>query len=336
MPKVSIIVPVYKVEKYIHRCAESILAQTFTDFELILVDDGSPDNSGIICDEYAQKDHRVTVIHQENCGVSAARNAGLLLATGDFVSFCDADDELAENALEVLLAEMEKSHSQMVVGGFKHVKVNSSQNSVQTETSLHRTYGHISLDDPEQMIAFWKDNNMLSACAKLYLGDVIRSNMLSFRTNLIVLEDYAFVIDYLSCIHAISMIPDVVYIRNSSADSPLEKRRSRIDFYDDVLFVAHMLEVYLREYPQHQRERMLEISIFPTLKLAYSFLWSTSGPTVGSRVKKYRRIKCAMGQEMFRKMAQFYKREYTMLEYICMTHNILWGILVIRVIRRFF
>ena len=91
-PKISVIVPVYKAEKYLHRCVDSILAQTFTDFELILVNDGSPDNSGAICDEYAQKDNRVRVFHKENGGVSSARNLGLDNAQGEYITFCDADD----------------------------------------------------------------------------------------------------------------------------------------------------------------------------------------------------------------------------------------------------
>lgn len=81
-PKISVIVPVYKVEEYLHRCIDSILSQSFTDFELILVDDGSPDNCGKICDEYAQKDSRVRVFHKPNRGVSSARNLGLDNATG--------------------------------------------------------------------------------------------------------------------------------------------------------------------------------------------------------------------------------------------------------------
>ncbi len=89
---ISIIVPVYKVEPYIRQCVESILAQTYTDFELILVDDGSPDNCGAICDEYAQKDSRVRVVHQQNGGLSAARNAGLDIAKGEYVTFIDSDD----------------------------------------------------------------------------------------------------------------------------------------------------------------------------------------------------------------------------------------------------
>ena len=92
MPKISIIVPVYKVEKFLPKCIDSILSQTFTDFELILVDDGSPDNCGKICDEYAHKDDRVVVVHKLNEGVSIARNKGLDVAKGEYILFCDSDD----------------------------------------------------------------------------------------------------------------------------------------------------------------------------------------------------------------------------------------------------
>ena len=107
MPTISVIVPVYRVEPYIHRCVDSILAQTYTDFELILVDDGSPDNCGEICDEYAQKDSRVVVIHQENGGLSAARNAGIdwSFANSDsqWLTFVDSDDWVHEEMLRLLL-----------------------------------------------------------------------------------------------------------------------------------------------------------------------------------------------------------------------------------------
>ncbi|MDR2409141.1 MAG: glycosyltransferase, partial [Bacteroidales bacterium] len=92
MTVLSIIVPVYKVEPYLRRCIDSILAQTFTDFECILIDDGSPDGCPAICDEYAEKDKRIMVIHQENEGVSAARNAGLDIAKGEWIGFVDSDD----------------------------------------------------------------------------------------------------------------------------------------------------------------------------------------------------------------------------------------------------
>ena len=91
-PLISVIVPVYKAEKYLPQCIESILAQTFTDFELLLIDDGSPDRSGEICDEYVRKDHRIRVFHQQNRGVSAARNLGLEQAVGEYIAFVDSDD----------------------------------------------------------------------------------------------------------------------------------------------------------------------------------------------------------------------------------------------------
>lgn len=98
MPKVSVIVPVYKAENYLRRCVDSILAQTFTDWECILVDDGSPDGSGEICDEYAQKDARIRVIHKENGGVSSARNMALGKISAKWLTFVDSDDCLYPNA----------------------------------------------------------------------------------------------------------------------------------------------------------------------------------------------------------------------------------------------
>ena len=103
MPTISIIVPVYKVETYLHHCVDSILLQTFTDFEVILVDDGSPDNCPAICDEYAMQDERIKVIHKENGGLSSARNAGLGIAQGEYICFIDSDDILHPRYCELLL-----------------------------------------------------------------------------------------------------------------------------------------------------------------------------------------------------------------------------------------
>ena len=106
MPKISVIVPVYNVEAYLHRCVDSVLSQTFTDFELILVDDGSPDTSGHICDEYRTLDSRVTVIHQKNQGVSGARNTGIDYAQttdSEWITFIDSDDYVVPRYLEALL-----------------------------------------------------------------------------------------------------------------------------------------------------------------------------------------------------------------------------------------
>lgn len=121
MPIISIIVPVYKVEKYLPRCLDSILAQTFTDFECILVDDGSPDNCPAICDEYASRDNRIIVIHQENKGVAVARDTGLKKTQGKFIYFVDSDDWIEPNALELLYKKQQETDADIVLGNMKTI-----------------------------------------------------------------------------------------------------------------------------------------------------------------------------------------------------------------------
>ena len=117
MPKVSIIVPVYKVEPYLRRCVDSILNQTYQDHEIILVDDGSPDNCGIICDEYAKNYDCISVIHKENGGLSDARNAGVKVANGDWGLFIDSDDLIHPQTLEFLVKTADETDSNIVYCG---------------------------------------------------------------------------------------------------------------------------------------------------------------------------------------------------------------------------
>ena len=121
MAEISIIVPVYQVEKYIRQCIESILAQTFTDFELILVDDGSKDNSGKICDEYAEKDKRIRVIHKENDGLSDARNKGLDNASGNYFMFVDGDDYISPNMAECLYKKISEAKADIAACNYRYI-----------------------------------------------------------------------------------------------------------------------------------------------------------------------------------------------------------------------
>lgn len=117
MPKVSVIVPIYNVEKYLDRCMESLLNQTLKDIEIIMVDDGSPDNCPQMCDEYAKKDRRIKVVHKKNGGLSDARNAGLKVATGEYVAFVDSDDYQSLNTYEELYHQAESGDYDVVYGG---------------------------------------------------------------------------------------------------------------------------------------------------------------------------------------------------------------------------
>lgn len=128
-PLISVIVPVYKVEQYLHQCVDSILNQTYHNLEVILVDDGSPDSCPAICDEYAEMDHRVRVIHKENGGLSDARNAGMAVMNGEYLSFVDSDDLLPADAIETLHKIAVEENTDLVIGGhnrFEDVPAESS------------------------------------------------------------------------------------------------------------------------------------------------------------------------------------------------------------------
>lgn len=122
MPEISVIIPVYKAEQYLNRCVGSIVEQTFQAFELILVDDGSPDNSPKLCDEWAQNDSRIHVIHKENGGASSARNAGLEVAKGKWIAFVDSDDWLDKTALKILYNLAIEYDVPMAIGGMQVVQ----------------------------------------------------------------------------------------------------------------------------------------------------------------------------------------------------------------------
>ena len=120
-PLVSIIIPIYKVEPYLHRCLDSIVNQTYTNLEIILVDDGSPDNSPQICDEYAAKDNRIVVIHKENGGLSDARNTGLDICKGDYISFVDSDDWVSLEYINELYSSIKETQADVAIVNHKHV-----------------------------------------------------------------------------------------------------------------------------------------------------------------------------------------------------------------------
>ena len=119
MPKVSIIVPVYNVEKYLNRCIQSLLNQTLKDIEIIMVDDGSPDRCPQMCDNYAKKDNRIKVIHKQNAGLGYARNSGLEIATGEYIAFVDSDDFVNSQMYETLYNNAVSTKADVVYSGFR-------------------------------------------------------------------------------------------------------------------------------------------------------------------------------------------------------------------------
>ena len=197
MPSISIIVPVYRAEKVLHYCIDSILNQKFTDFELILVDDGSPDNSGNICDEYAEKDKRVKVIHKQNGGVSSARNAGIEVAQGEYICFVDSDDYLEKDYLEILIETKKKFPDyDSVWCGFQTVEDYNGKNNKVVIAENNTKFSCYSLEDIMLLHEKWLE---ASPCNKLFDKGIIINNKIKFPDDLSLGEDLLFNFEYLDC-----------------------------------------------------------------------------------------------------------------------------------------
>lgn len=226
MHTISIIVPVYKVEPYLRRCIDSVLNQTYPDFELILVDDGSPDNCGVICDEYAEKDSRIRVIHQKNGGLSAARNAGLDVATGKFIYFLDSDDAIRPNLLETVLPYMEDGND-MVAFHYDNCYPEG-----RTEPVANHVLGEFDTAELSARKAFVLSVLLTyrmgwEAWSRMFSRDIIEQYHLRFEDNKrIFAEDLYFCLCY--CTHArrIVSIPDSLYCYTLREESIMGQERA--------------------------------------------------------------------------------------------------------------
>ncbi len=200
--KISIIIPAYNVEKYLEQCVKSLFAQSYSNIEIIIVDDGSKDNTGLLADELANQDSRVLVIHQKNAGLPAARNAGLRIASGEMIMFLDADDWLEKDACEVAVEYMQTEQAELVI--FEHYKEYSNKRvwhkSLEKSKLIYNKYGN------QQFFIY--DMRMITAWGKLYSHKILDG--IFFDEKMRTAEDVGF--NYL----VYSVINKAVYI-----DKPL-------------------------------------------------------------------------------------------------------------------
>lgn len=203
-PAVSVIVPIYNSASTLRRCLESLVAQSFRDFELILVDDGSTDLSLSICREYADADPRIKVFSQANSGVSAARNLGLSNATGDYVAFCDSDDMVREFWLSSMMSVSGKAG--LAVCGYDMYRP-------ETDSWTKRSLGHTEIftDDDVLVETLLREQLLQYVWNKLFSMNVIRENSLRFEESFSIFEDEYFVLGYIRHIRSVICIPDCGY-----------------------------------------------------------------------------------------------------------------------------
>lgn len=226
MPEISVIVPVYKVEKYLRRCIDSILNQTFLDFELILVDDGSPDNCGAICEEYAKKDSRIQVIHRENGGLPAARNSGLEIARGEYIAFCDSDDYWASDFLEVLVRRIEETGADVVSCGYTAVTEGGEYISRTDYPEFDRQLA-APQDTAELMIRDILGMKISWAVwTRIFRGEIIRQNHLRFFRCFA--EDIPFTLEYSLYCKRVATVDYVGYYYTQRENSIMQFGKAQV------------------------------------------------------------------------------------------------------------
>ncbi len=247
MPKFSIIVPVYQVEKYLDKCLKSILRQSYQDFEVILVDDGSRDASGGICDRYAREDSRLRVIHKENGGLSDARNAGLRVAAGEYIYFVDGDDYIEENLLERVLDVFQKTRTDMVAFGYKCINENEEvqRNVMPQEKSYALKSQQEKYDYFVRVLLQY--GQCWEAWNRVYRGDIIRENALWFVDNdRIFAEDILFLLMYLMYAERITGIGDLLYCYLTRENSIMGNKGKRCNA-KEITELAKCFWQYLEE-----------------------------------------------------------------------------------------
>ena len=323
MALVSIIVPIYNVERYLSDCIDSALNQTYRDLELILVDDGSPDGCGAICDAYAKKDSRIRVIHKPNGGLSDARNAGLNIASGKYVYFLDSDDTIAPNLLETVVPYMEQGADLVTFG------LHSFYDDGTVLPPLKRECGTYLLKTPEERLAFFHKTLLQTkigweACLRIFSREKIEQYGLRFADNRkIFAEDLYFSLCY--CAHAghIVSLEDCFYHYRLRSDSIMGIQNTR----NNLPRIRLLADSVLEHYRQHE-DCTLFAENFPRLwyqifmnQFIYQILnvedQASFRDTVIREFPDWDAVSAVLKQQ--RKDTAFWKKQYSFVRYFEMT-----------------
>ena len=256
MPKVSVVVPVYNTEQYLEKCIESVLKQTEKNFELILVNDGSTDSSGAICDKYSRIDERVRVIHKGNGGVSKARNTGIDNSRGEYITFVDSDDYLERDYLELMIAEAEKNKLDLVICGYKKI--------LKDRVEVHSLKKNFEINEFEFVKGLMLQKGYGISLCKLYRAELLRT--IRFREDLKVGEDTFFNLEVSKEIHKGRYIDKILYNYNVNSSSTVRNYNEK--YLDNYLYSANLAKEYIfRNYEYEEIRECVNNYVFFTMIL---------------------------------------------------------------------
>lgn len=250
-PAISIIVPIYKAETYIHRCLDSIINQTFKDFELILVDDGSPDKSGEICDEYAAKDKRIKVIHKKNGGVASARQCGINIAIGEYTIHADPDDWMELNMLECMYKAIKKTKADLLITDLFYNK------------RAAEIYGKqpIQSTDQEHIMRLILSELNRGLCNKLIKSNIYKKSNIKFLEGIDYGEDLVFWIQILQINNLkISYLPKAFYHYDLYTNSNSITKNSNKKIAENLnKLISNINRLVPIKYEKEKKQLLLDI-----------------------------------------------------------------------------
>lgn len=245
MVAISIIIPVYNSEKKLGKCIESIVNQSFRNYEMLLVDDGSSDQSLAICKKYGELDNRIKVISSDNHGVSHARNLGLKNANGEYIVFCDSDDWIETDCFATIMNTISANPTELLMWDILLeyenkgvVTKNKRSFGIKQAIQLNKIQSHF--------YHFFEKTDMMSVCNKLYKRSIIKSFQIQFNTQCVILEDFLFNLDYLNHVKTIDYLPSSFYHYRIEFENDSIMKRKKINIAEDITVAygkfAHFLE----------------------------------------------------------------------------------------------
>ncbi len=271
-PIISFIVPIYNVEKYLKRCINSLINQTTTNIEIILIDDGSTDGCKDICDYFAEKDHRIVVIHKTNSGLGYARNAGIKIAKGKYISFIDSDDSISTDFAKVTTKLIEENNADLIEFNLKEVNTNNVEKIKYLKIKTG-TYNKFDIDSTilKNYISDSGERIVNSVCTHLYKSDIIKkNNILFYSEREVYTEDFIFNLMYLKYVNKIVVIDEPLYNYNYN---PLSLTKSYRNNYLNMILKRDELvkNILLNLY---NRKDLIDFVDKKFLRISPSFIFN--------------------------------------------------------------
>ena len=239
--RITIIIPVYNVERFLCQCLDSIINQTYTNLEIILVDDGSPDNCGSICDEYAAKDSRIIVVHKPNGGLSAARNEGIIRATGDWIAFVDSDDWCEPDFYEQLLQSCRGKQADIILSGGRILELEKKS---KIERHFPENFYFTEREHITNLMSNW--SSFASPWDKMFRGELIKKNKLQYDVGCKVFEDVLFNFQAFDCATSLIGCPVVGY--HNRVTSTGITQSFNLNKFKESYYVVEKMHNYTERY----------------------------------------------------------------------------------------